>query len=347
MKRVAVVGTGLIATLKHLPAWQSVGSAASLVALCDVNRENAQKAASRFGIPAVYDSLAELLERERPDIVDICTPPKTHAPLALQALEGGAHVLLEKPMALSVEECDRIIEAGERAGRQICVAHSDLFYPSFIRARQLVQEGRIGKLRGMRIFLSTPTDYITSKADHWANKLPGGVIGETGPHVVYMTLAFIDPIRDVQVQGQKQLRQYPWSPFEDYRITLAGAEATSSITLTYASRHWAAEVEVWGEDGLLRFDLESQALIHYRRDSLTLGEVARSTLGQAAQIVGGAARTGLSVLMRRHLSTHDLIIRGFCRSIEEGTVPPVPASQGRESIRVMDLLAARLEQQTV
>src|SRR5256885_13239843 len=102
-----------------------------------------------------------------------------------------------------------------------------------MKARELVAEGRIGTLRGMRIFLSTPTDYITSNPEHWANKLPGGVIGETGPHIVYMTLAFINPIVDVHAAGRKLLPEYPWSPYEDYRIDLAGETATASIILTY------------------------------------------------------------------------------------------------------------------
>jgi predicted dehydrogenase len=84
-------------------------------------------------------------------------------------------------MATSVAECDEIIAAADKANRCVSVAHSDLFYPSFTKAQQMVESGAIGKFRGMRIFLSTPIDYITSKPDHWAHKLPGGVLGETGP----------------------------------------------------------------------------------------------------------------------------------------------------------------------
>src|SRR5262245_2455013 len=103
----------------------------------------------------------------------------------------------------------------------------------------------------MRIFLSTPVAYIPSKPGHWARKLRGGDLSETGPHAVYMTLAFIKPIRQVQIHGQKLLKDYPWSPFEHYRITLAGEGAVSSIALTYATRHWAAQLEIWGRDGMI------------------------------------------------------------------------------------------------
>jgi len=115
-------------------------------------------------------------------------------------------------------------------------------------ARKLVREGAIGKFRGLQISLSTPTDYITSRPDHWANKLPGGVFGESGPHVIYMTLAFINPVQKVSVEAKK-LMEYPWSPFEDYRIELIGETAISSIKMMYATKQWMARVEIMGEEG--------------------------------------------------------------------------------------------------
>src|ERR687884_945739 len=154
--KVAVVGTGLIATKKHLPSLRRLDDRATIVGLVDVNQDAARAVAREFGIANVYGSLRELLEAQRPDMIDICTPPRTHAALAVEALEGGAHVMIEKPMAISVEECDRIVEAAGRAGRKVCVAHSDLFYESFMKARERVRTGEIGAFRGMRILLSTP-----------------------------------------------------------------------------------------------------------------------------------------------------------------------------------------------
>ena len=336
--RAAVVGTGLIAVQKHLPAWQKVSSLAQVVALCDVDRQRAREIADRFGIPQVYDDLPTMLDATRPDIVDICTPPRTHAPLTIRSLEAGAHVLVEKPMAIDTRECDEMIAAAERAGRTICVGHSDLFYPSFLTMRRLVSEGGIGEFRGMRIFLSTPTGYITSREDHWANKLPGGVIGETGPHVVYMTLAFINPICEVGVHAQKLLPQYSWSPYEDYRIVLSGERHVSSITLTYATDQWAAQVDVWGTNGIIQADLESQSVTHTRRTALTGTAIAVSTVQAAAQMTLRSADAGIRRLLGRSESTHERLIRAFCESIRNVSSPPVTAAEGRESIRVMDLI---------
>jgi predicted dehydrogenase len=343
MLKVALIGTGFIAVQKHLPAWRKMQSKASVVALCDVDPARGKEVAQQFGVPTAYDNLAALLESERPDIVDICTPPKTHAPVAIEALRGGAHVLIEKPMAVSEHECDSILAAARDSGRRVCVAHSDLFYPAFLKARELVRGGAIGDFKGMRIFLSTPVDYITSKPDHWAHRLPGGVIGETGPHVVYMTLAFINPIQEVRIHAQKLLAEYPWSPFEDYRLELIGDSAVSSVTLTYATKHWGAEVDIWGTDGLLKLDLESQSLVRYGRSSLEKTEIAFSALRDAVQIAGGVLSTGLQFATGKFENTHALLIRQFLESLERGTEPPVTAEDGREAVRVMNLITEQLQ----
>ena len=340
---VVLIGTGFIATHKHLPAWRRLRHKARVVALCDLDRARAEAVARRFDIPRVYADVGEMLAREQPDIVDICTPPKTHMPLAIQALEAGSHVLIEKPMAVTVEECDRIIQTARATGRKVCVIHSDLFYPAFMRAREMVAKGAIGTFTGMHIFLATPVSYITSKPEHWAHRLPGGVLGETGPHSVYLTLAFINPIRDVQIHAQKIFSEYPWSPFEDYRYTLIGDHAVSSVTLTYTTDQWAAKVDLWGTRGILRIDLESQSLIHYRRPSLNSTTIGFSSFREAWETVTGTLRTGLQVLTRRFQSTHEVLIRKFLESIRNGVDPPVSPEEGREAVRVMDLLVRKLE----
>lgn len=342
MLKVALIGSGFIATQKHLPAWKKNARLARVVAVCDVDAKRGEQIARQFDVPKSYDNLAALLKAETPDVVDICTPPRTHAPVALEALAAGAHALIEKPMAVNQEECDSIMQAASRTGRKICVAHSDLFYPSFMTARKWVAAGRIGQFRGMRIFLSTPIDYITSKPDHWAHRLPGGVIGETGPHVIYLTLAFIPSIREVGVHARKLIPEFPWSPYEDYRLELIGEHATSSVTLTYATKHWAAEVDLWGSEGLIKVDLESQSLVLHRRGRLAHSAIASSVLRAASQSVKSVASTAAKVLSDRYENTHALLIRLFLESLRNGSDPPVSAGEGREAVRVMNLLVERM-----
>ena len=339
--KAVIIGSGLIAQLKHIPAFHKHRDKVHLAAICDVNLEAARKAAAAAGVPSAYADVGEMLAKEKPDLVDICTPPKTHAQIAIQVIQAGSHVLIEKPMAQTVEECDAIIAAAAEKNVKVCVAHSDLFYYPFIEARKLVREGAIGTFRGMRILLSTPTDYITSKPDHWANKLPGGVFGESGPHIVYMTLAFINPVREVSVTAMK-LMEYPWSPFEDYRIDLIGQTAASSVTMSYATKQWTARAEIFGEDATLLVDLEAMSLVKYRREVLKPAPIGMSILSESGQLLKNLAVNGFRYATGSLRSTHDFIIDGFVDSIINSTESPVPAEDGRESVRVQNMIVEKL-----
>ena len=343
MYKVAVVGTGFISVRRHLPAWLRQRRSARVTALCDVDKTRAEQVAAEFNVPGAYDSVEAMLDAEKPDFVDICTPPRTHADIAVMALEAGAHVLIEKPMAIDVQECDRIIDASSASDREVCIVHSELFYPCYIEARERVAAGDIGEFRGMRTFRSTPRDYMTSIPDHWANRLPGGVIGETGPHVVYSTLAFINPIQDIWVHARKQMPEYPWSPFDDYRLELVGADATNSAALTYANDHWAAQVDIWGSDGMLKVDLQSKTLIRYDRASLSPRVIGYSAMSEAAQTAASTLSTAAGVLAGRFRNTHDILIREFLNRTLLGLASPVTAQEGRETVRVMSLIAERLD----
>ncbi len=340
-QKVAVIGTGFISEARHLPAWRKA-KRSRVVALSDLDEERAHEIAGRFRVPGVYNDVQTMLDEEAPDIVDVVTPPKTHASIAVQALKAGAHVLIEKPMAVTVDECDEIIETADAAGRQVCVVHSQLFYPPFIRARELVAGGTIGQFKGMRILLSTHVDYMTSSPDHWANKLPGGVIGETGPHAVYKTLSFINPIQDIGIRARKVTDEYPWSPYDDYRFDLIGDSATSSVTLSYSTNQWASQVDIWGTEGMLKVDLETKTLVKHRRRDLKPFTLGMSALGEAGQIVKGVVGAGAGVVTRRFDNTHDTLIKGFSNALANGEPPPVTAQEGREAVRVMKMIVERL-----
>lgn len=341
--RAAIIGAGLIAVKKHIPAFLKQNGRVELAALCDLNPQAAHRAGDTFGIPRVYSNFSEMLSNGKPDLLDICTPPQTHAALAVEAMKHGCHVLIEKPMALTLADCDEIVKASQEYGVKVCIAHSDLFYWPFMKAKEVVARGDIGNFCGMRIFLSTPTDYMTSQKDHWAHRLPGGVIGETGPHAVYMTLAFINPIREVRADAVKLLN-HPWSPFEDYRIDLIGDQGISSITLSYATDQWMARLDIIGSKGILVLDLEGMCIIRYRRPKLKPFPIGLSLLSESAQIMRNLLSNGIRFATGRLRSTHDILIERFVESITDGTEPPVTAEEGREAVRMINMIISRLKE---
>jgi predicted dehydrogenase len=343
--RVAVAGAGFISSGRHLPAWHKIRGIAEVVAVSDLNPALARTVAKTFGVRRTYADAGEMIAAERPDVLDICTPPATHATIASIAIRNDCHLLIEKPMALTVEDCEEIVAAALKKGREVCVAHTGLFYEPFLRAQQLVETGVIGSFQGMRIIVSTPTDYMTSKPEHWAHRLPGGAVGETGPHPIYMSLAFLHRVTRVSVEGVKLLPEYPWSQYEDYRINLIAEGGMSSISINYASNQWMVWVEIGGSEGSLFLDLHGRCVVTMKRPKLTGIAIGMSVAGQAVQMLKEAFATGTRLILRQSVSNHERLIHAFARSLVTKAPMPVTAEEGREAVRVMDMIARELDRQ--
>jgi UDP-N-acetyl-2-amino-2-deoxyglucuronate dehydrogenase len=142
--RVAIVGCGGISR-RHARGFAE-HPACTLVAGADIRAENVEKLAAEFGFGGKYTDTQEMLERERPEIVAICTWPGTHAEFTVAAAERGAKgILCEKPMCLSLGEADRMLESCARTGTKLAIGHHGRFERPNVTARELIREGAIGQ----------------------------------------------------------------------------------------------------------------------------------------------------------------------------------------------------------
>jgi len=340
--KVGVVGCGYIAKKRHIPAFLRLKKNVYLSAVCDYNEELAKDASRQFGIRNIYSDISDMLSKEHLDIVDVCTPPKVHAPVAIVAMESNCNVLIEKPMAPSLHDCDKMIEASHKYGVKLSVVHNQNFYPPFLKAQKLVESGAIGKLIGMRVLILTTRDEYIAHENHWIHKLPGGAIGETGPHAVYMSLAFLNSVKDVNVCARKH-SDYPWVSYDDYNIVLVGENITSSIRISHASDCNASTVDLFGTDGAINIDLQSMILTSYRRKHLKPTSVAYSSLSVAGQTITGVVSNVFRVCLGRSMLGHDIMIEKFVESIINNQSVPVTPEDGRETVRIMETIVRRLE----
>jgi predicted dehydrogenase len=145
---VGIVGCGAATQTAHIPSLLKIGNVE--IVACDKDEELAKRVAERFHINKYYADFPQMLNRERLDIIDICTPPNTHATLSIQAMEAGCHVLVEKPMASSVKEADEMVSASKRNRVKLCVVHNNLFDPMVMRAKSIISQGGIGDLTANR-----------------------------------------------------------------------------------------------------------------------------------------------------------------------------------------------------
>ena len=138
--KVALVGVGGISGA-HIPAWEAMEET-DLTALCDVRRECMEKYPDKNH----YTDFQEMLEQEKPDILDICLPTYLHADFAVSALERGIHVICEKPISLKAEDVERVYAAARRNHVNFMTAQVLRFWPEYELVKEIYDSGKYGKL---------------------------------------------------------------------------------------------------------------------------------------------------------------------------------------------------------
>lgn len=152
MLRIGIIGVGNIAE-EHIRGYLTFSDECEIVALADLSEERCEAKRAAFGLSsaAVYAGPAELLAEADVDIVSIATPPSSHAALTVAALEAGIHVIVEKPMAPSLEECDAMLAAQRASGRILSVVAQNRFRDDLATLKEVLDSGLIGSISHVRI----------------------------------------------------------------------------------------------------------------------------------------------------------------------------------------------------
>ncbi|MDR1599128.1 MAG: Gfo/Idh/MocA family oxidoreductase [Oscillospiraceae bacterium] len=147
MLRVAVVGTGNISRA-HIPAWLAFPDRARITAMVDIYPDKAVDKSREFGVDCgIFDDHLKVLDRDDVDLVDICAPPFCHAEIAINSLRAGKHVVVEKPMAASLRECDDMLEAARDSGKTLACIAQNRFRSPIARLKAVLDSGMAGPVR--------------------------------------------------------------------------------------------------------------------------------------------------------------------------------------------------------
>ena len=144
--KVAIISAGMITNAAHLPAYKNLKDEVEVVGICDLNKEAAEATAERFSIPGVFTDAEKMLRELKPDIVSICTPTLTHVALSKLALELGANVICEKPLALSYQEALMLYQIADSKGLLLVPCQSVRFREDFLAAKRIVEDGILGDI---------------------------------------------------------------------------------------------------------------------------------------------------------------------------------------------------------
>lgn len=152
--------------------------------ICSRRLEKAQEAMRACGFARCTDDYRELLAMEEIDVVSICTPNDQHEEMVVAALRAGKHVIVEKPLAVTAESARRMAEAAEGADVNTRIVFNNRYFPATLRAKQLVEEGRIGKLMQFQARYHHSGSIDPNKPIGWKQEMQGGVLLDMGSHVL-------------------------------------------------------------------------------------------------------------------------------------------------------------------
>jgi predicted dehydrogenase len=245
--RTAIVGTGAIASA-HIQAVRAAGDRARVVAAVDVDLTRAKEFAETWDVPRVYGSVTELLREEGADLVHICTPPGQHGPLALQCLDAGVTVLMEKPPTLSLAEFDVLVAAQRRSSAYIATVFQHRFGAGAVRLRRMAKAGELGRplLATCATQWYRDDDYFAAPwRGSWENEGGGPTMGH-GIHQFDLLFSVLGRWLEVSAVAVRQLRPTQTEDVSMALVTFDNQAVASVVNSLVSPRQVSA----------LRFDYE-------------------------------------------------------------------------------------------
>jgi 2-alkyl-3-oxoalkanoate reductase len=342
--KVGLVGAGYVSTY-HARALRSLPFV-EIVGIADPETTRAEQVAARFGIPRVYGSLAEMAEA-RPDVIHVLTPPATHAPLVLEALDMGCHVFVEKPLAETVADCDRMIERAREKGLVLSVNHSARMDPIVLRALEMLRNGACGEVTGADFFRSS--DYPAYAGGpvmppHFRNgSYP---FQDLGVHGLYLLEAFLGPIRRAAIRYYASDLGDPNLIYDEWRALVECQNGTGHMYLSWNVRPMQNEITVHGTRGVMLVDCYLQ----------TISLRKTYPAPKPVQRILGAGLNSLSMLWKVTANTvrfatkrllpspgiHVSVVK-FHEALRNGAPPPVPVEEGRRIIALLEEVSQRAD----
>lgn len=326
--RFAILGTGGVAGL-HRDAIASVADAgARLVAVGHHDPERSREEAERFGVPCVTGE--ELLEREDVDVICVCTPSGQHAQQAIAAARAGKHVLVEKPMALTLEDADAMISACREAGVKLGVTLQRRAEEPFKSLKAAVDSGALGRLTlgSVSVPYHRPQDYYDQAPWRGTPQMDGGALMNQGIHLLDLLVWYLGDPLSVSASAGTLLHEMESEDTLVAALSFPGGALATVDATTTAVPGFPHRVEVYGSEGGVQVEGET---------ALRWETSAPEAPATGAPGAAGAGRDPKSLSVEGHAGLY----RDFVRAIREDRPPLVSGEEGRRSLSaVLKIYAA-------
>lgn len=341
--KVGVIGCGGIAPI-HIKVYRSLKDV-KVVSLCDLNLDRAKNLAARFKIEKTFGNYWDMFEKEDLDFVDICTPVSTHARIVCDVAKAVPAILVEKPMALNVSQCDEMMNEVKRHGSKLCIGHSQIFSPHIQKAKSMVDSGTLN-LFSFRTTLKASFEILKAfnLAPEW-NVSPEqrGIIWEVCCHHAYLQLHFLPDIKEVYAVGSKV--KYP--VYDDFAVLLrTTGERFGIIELSWLSRETEVVYELRDTTGRrMQVYWEFDYMLENSEDPpFTVGGVTRNFFVDEKRLLQKWAKFGICYFRKRKLLPVFNLISNYIEAIKRDLPPPVSADDGRKTVNLLECIEKSLDE---
>jgi len=325
--KVAILGAGFITDI-HMESYHRFIPEAEVVAVYARKIDKAKEFAAKYKIPKWYDNIDKAISDSGCEVVDICLPNYLHAEATLKAAAAGKHIIIEKPLAVTLEEADAMIAACKKAGVQLMYAEELCFAPKYERVRQMVNEGAIGK-----IYMLKQSEKHSGPHTDWFYDIKfagGGVMMDMGCHALGWFRWMLNNAKATSVYASMAtVLHKERTKGEDNSIVIIEFEnGVTAIAEDSWAKHGGMDdrCEVHGTGGVMYADLfMGNAAITYSKQGYGYAmEKADTTVGWSFTVFEEAFNQGYP---------HEL--KHFIECVQQNKQPLVTGDDGRAVLEII------------
>jgi predicted dehydrogenase len=341
--RAALIGAGQIAR-QHLACLKSLPGV-ELAAVCDLSAAAAEAAAERYRVGAWFTDHRAMLEKVRPDVVHVTTPPTSHFRLAIDSFKSGAHVIVEKPATSTFDELDTLARHAQEAGRHLVEDYNYVFNHAPQEILRRIGSGEFGAVTHVEVLICLdilgPGGFADPNSPHPALTLAGGAIADFLPHLASLAHLFVGPHRTAHTVWTK--RNSSVLPFDEFRAVLGAQRGTATLGFSSSSQPDAFWLRVYGERMQAAANLfEARLTFDGPRNVPKPLRPFFSGLEEAKTI----RRAALATLLRKfkgpgaYEGLWELLARTY-QALADGLAPPITATHVLEVNRMVEAVKPR------
>jgi predicted dehydrogenase/nucleoside-diphosphate-sugar epimerase len=315
--KIGIVGCGLNSDY-HINFARSYPDI-EIAGIVDRDEKKAKDCAQKYNIQGVFASISELVERSKPDVIHIVTPPKTHYALVKEAIALKRHVLVEKPLALNLQEAQELYDLADHHNVKLCTMHNHFFDPCMAGVHDRVKQGDFGKIINVESYYGLNTqipafrEYPVPNVLPWLYTMPGGVYHDFMAHPLYVMLDYTGKPIDVKVM-HKTFGTLPHGIPDELRILINGEKAFGTLTFSFAAQPHLHFVRIYGTGMMAEVDFNTMTNILHPVSSLPKAaqkatynlseswQLFKSTTANVINFVRGKLKPyqGMKILIHRY-----------------------------------------------